>query len=200
VNIGATIQSRVRQLLQLKGYAPIIGVESVQPVAVIAGFPQQRQPQLEKGDMLVRRFVASMIAPAVVAEYNQIQIRATVGTVLHITRVMIAFAGAAGSAFIGRTANLTSLGAGNAHFVDSDLQFTDIGFTVCDLIRASAAANPTFYGRYTPFTVANAHILMDVDYVLRYVPGNLTGLTVANTGTNGTLYASFEGVAFVDEE
>ena len=194
MNIDPVIQGRVRQLLGLRGAPSVDGIESVQPVVQIAGFPIDRQPQLESGDMIPRNFMASAICPAVAARYSCVQIRAPVGSVLWVRQIIIGSAQTNTGTFVGRTGPLTFGAFGDAHYNDARLPWMDLGFTELEVGYENAVALPGFFG--SAYHWGSTTLQFNIDYILAYNAAALTGLTVARETVNLALHATFIGTTF----
>ena len=173
-------------------------IQAVQPVAVIAGFPQDRQPQLESGDMIARRFTARAEALPTALNYTHGLIRAgAVNQILWITRIFICNNSGGDQFFlVGRTANLTIGSFGSAVFNDFRLPGLDIVGQV-QVGSAVQGTVPTILGG-TPVSVLNrTTIQLPGDWVLKSDgAGADENLVVASRQISEAIVVGFEGVLF----
>jgi hypothetical protein len=88
--LDPVLQARIRQIMSTRGGPLAEGDTTLIPVAVIAGYPLTRQPQLEAGEGLVRSWVASHTVNPAAGERAHIFVRpATTNTLLWVYRLAI---------------------------------------------------------------------------------------------------------------
>lgn len=199
--LNVFLQERVRQFLDLRGMGVSVqGIESVQPVVLLGGFPIERQPQYEKGPAVVRRWVGFHNVGAVALNYALIHLRPVAGQILHIQKVRVTSATAGNTPMsIGRTGVITAATWGHSHYTNQRLLFTDIGVSLVEIIGANQVAFPTFYGYHLIWVPQYGNQPIDVDYILVHPAdggADLGGLTVCTGIVNAELSVSFEGVAY----
>lgn len=196
-----SIQERTRQLLGLVGGGPIEPIPAVQPVAIVAGFPAQRQPQLERGDMLVRRFLGCQLkAAAGAGQYSAVGVRpGSSTTVLHVTRLWITNATLSVLEHVwGIGANITAGSYGTAAYLDTRLPGNDLGPVEVQIHDGNQATLPVGNAMWRGNIPASTTVEFDIDVVLTAdLAGGDRSLLVAPTSVNTALgYVTFEGVAY----
>jgi hypothetical protein len=150
VAVDPTLQSRIRAIMGLRGGPPIEAEEAVLPVVVVGSWPADRQPNLETGAMIPRRFVA--VVEEVVAgagSHARAGIRAgDVGVILWIRRLWAYSRDAAAhvEAKIGRAAAWAPATGLTAAFTDTRMPTTSIYPSPVDggANEFAAGANATF--------------------------------------------------------
>jgi hypothetical protein len=197
VNISPTIQARVRQILGLTGGPGIEAIEAIQPVVVIAGYPQDRQPQMESGDMIVREFTAEGEQAAVAGAYSQIQIRTLdPGSLVWIREITIANQSTSFLLKIARSTNITALTYGTANWTDFRMPYNSIAGPF-EIANGATAVPSTVYGAQQITVPGTASVVFPVNFILQ--AGTLEGLEVRRGGVNAALIASFKGIVFTRE-
>lgn len=205
-NVDFNLQQRVRRLLGLTG-GPAIGVvEAVQPVSIISGWTEQRQPQLESGDMLVRTFVAEMSLAAVALKFAAIGIRVGAGTraLIWVRKVLICEPTAAAVFQVTNGRIATTL----SHASNGTASYTDTRFPFNNLLEAPVSiggltdAGP--FGTQQGFRWVNGRaaetVVLDVDHVLTDLGAGSGELVVINGTLNQGLRVSFEGIVFQEQQ
>lgn len=199
MNLNPVIQERIRQLLGLTGAPSIDVIEAIQPVAVIAGYTEGRQPQNESGDMLSRVWVGGASKSAVAGNYGFVAVRANhETTLLWIRRIIISNTSGAGATYVfGRGVNATAGAWGTAGYTDDRLPAGDIGVSVAEIHSGHQAGQPVGYGKRQVTLPTGTTERIDVDYILHYPAGNtlFVATEVANKELN---WVGFEGIAFTN--
>lgn len=201
--VDPVIQSRVRQLLGLRGGPAIVAEEAVMPVAVIAGYPQDRQPQLESGDMLVRRFSGLFSQAPVADQFATVGLRvAAADTLLWLTKIYLTGNALASSLmYFGRTGPQVAATFGALGWHDMRLSGGNLDGLIT-LFALSAAATAVGFNARLPVWVRVAEtVVVDVDFVLVDDPqqgltNNINCVIVQNQSVGQSCLAGFEGIAF----
>lgn len=201
MNISPIIQARVRQLLGLTGGPSIEAIEAVQPVAIIAGYPEGRQPQSESGDMIVRRFQGGMYKAPVALNNGSVSIRVTdPNTVLWIQRIFLTnTAGAAMTFLYGRGPNVAAGAWGTLVYLDWRLPGVDLGTSLAELHSSHQVGIPIPYGRVSIAVPIMETVIVPVDITI--FSGASTGVyeslhVTAEAISTGLGWVAFEGIAF----
>jgi hypothetical protein len=151
-SIDLALQTRVRALLGLRGGPPIEAEEAILPVAVIAGYPILRQPQLETSDLIPRRFwVTYEEVVAGAGSHARIGVRSgDVRSIIWLTRMWAYSRDADGAveARIGRSDTWAFATSGVTGFQDHRLGDLDLAPSPVDggANEFAAGANATFHG------------------------------------------------------
>ena len=197
MNISPLIQSRVRQLLGLTGGPSVEAIEAIQPVAIIAGYQESRQPQLESGDMIVRKFHARATQGATAVEYSKIGIRCgDQDSILWITDVFVHNPNPAAPYVVrvGITPNMTFLAYGTACFDDLRLPVVDIGSSPIAVGRGSSGTASVFLAPIEQSMGTWTNLHLSTDFIL--TSDKLYQLTVQNMLVNEPLFATFARIVF----
>lgn len=199
--VDPSIQSRLRQLLNLRG-GPLVSVaDFVQPVAVLSAWSEFRNPTLEVGDQLPPQFTSEFSVAAVAGQNAEVSIRVPGGTgLLHwIKRAFITDLGGAGSFAMSITRTALSHGAfGTAAWMDGRLPSANLVASAVDIGGGATAAPQSQTGfLQLEAAAASTMIVVECDHVL--VDPDLIGvneLIVLNRNVNRTTRVSFQGYVF----
>jgi len=200
-SIDPIIQTAVRQLLGLRGGPPVEIIPAVQPVALVRGFSAERQPQLEIGDLLVRRWRAEhVIAAGGVGTFGVISVRVTdLNTVALVERAYFSNGGANLQVQVGRTGPQNHGSFGTARYVDHRLASSSLVASPIDIGGSSTVAPVTPVG-FLRLQTTTGLIEIKVQDVL--CSADLSGdaqaqdFACVNVTANEEIRASFEGVVF----
>lgn len=207
--VDPAIQSRVRQLLNLRG-GPLINVaEFVQPVALISAWNEARNPVLEVGDQIPRRFVAEFSSPAVAAQFSYCSIRSAAAVakeqryILLVDKLHISSpaAGTVLQVAVGRRAAAAHASNGSASWCDTRLAFTALLESPIGIGGGSDAGGGLVANGFRWINVPiNDTVTLELHEVLTAGSGSSDGqLLVESTVANVGIRASFEGWAWPEQ-
>jgi hypothetical protein len=198
--IASEVQDQARYLLGMRGGPAIEPFDGVQAVVELLKI---RQPQLELGPTIPRRFVAEDAVAAVVAEFAQVSIRTTDDNVLLLVdEVIIDGEPGAVSAIVGIAPNteLLHTQAGVARYEDMRLPGVSLVASPIDIGGDTAVGTPTRQGRRRVTVVANSTLIMSGPWILtnRRESGSSApeGLGVTSLAANTSLVVAFTGWVF----
>lgn len=200
-----TTTSRVRALLGLRG-GPLVEVEeAIMPVALVAGWPTLRQPQLETPDLIARRFLITVEeVVAVGGNHARVGIRSgDVRALLWLTRMWAYSRDAGGQveAKWGRADTWAHGGNWVAGYQDFRLPDSNLWPSPIDAGTAETNTFATFHGNAqgmidggTTSAVVHAPILLDEVLVTDGVAPD--EFTVELITVDRDLIVTFEGYVF----
>lgn len=184
----------------LTGAPAIEAIEAVQPVVSLATFVEERQPQRESGDMIVRAWQGGVTRAASPGNHSAIGVRsATVREIILVKRITITNNTGATQAFaIGRGPSQTAQSWGTAIYTDMRLGSGDLAASLFELHTATPAALPITYGRRLVAIATGLSVVFNVEYIVTYGSSETVWVVTENQNQAIT-WVSFEGVAYTAE-